>query len=115
MVPAAPVDIYILPYDDIAGITGFTTVDGLLSVNATDYSEATPFAFSITTPVSALDFTDNTQSFYYKATVDLSGATSGEMQFLRLQLSDGQQQGVTTIPNMSSNYFWFLLLSLKVI
>lgn len=115
MVPAGLVDIYILPYDDIAGTTGFTTVDGLLSTNATDYSDSTPFSFSVASPVSALDFTNNAQNFYYKTTVDLSDAESGEIQFLRLQLSDGQQQGLTTIPNMSSNYFWFLLLSLKVI
>ena len=62
-----------------------------------------------------MDFNDGPQSFYYKATVDLSALESGDSQYLRLYMNDGVQTGLTEVPNSSSNYFWFLLMSLKIV
>jgi hypothetical protein len=115
LVPATTVDIYVLPYDDIALQTGFTTVDGKLSSSVSDFSSAQNFSFGLTSPISAMDFNDGPQSFYYKATVDLSALESGDSQYLRLYMNDGVQTGLTEVPNSSSNYFWFLLMSLKIV
>lgn len=115
LVPATTVDIYVLPYDDIALQTGFATVDGKLSSSVSDFSTAQNFSFGLTSPISAMDFNDGAQSFYYKATVDLSALESGDSQYLRLYMNDGVQTGLTEVPNSSSNYFWFLLMSLKIV
>jgi hypothetical protein len=115
LVPATTVDIYVLPYDDIALQTGFATVDGKLSSSVSDFSAAQNFSFGLTSPISAMDFNDGPQSFYYKATVDLSALESGDSQYLRLYMNDGVQTGLTEVPNSSSNYFWFLLMSLKIV
>jgi hypothetical protein len=115
LVPATTVDIYVLPYDDIALQTGFATVDGKLSESVSDFNGATNFSFGLTTPLTAMDFNDGSQTFYYKATVDLSALESGSSQYLRVYMNDGVQSGLTEVPNNSSNYFWFLLMSLKIV
>jgi hypothetical protein len=115
LVPASTVDIYVLPYDDIALQTGFATVDGKLSSSVSDFDSALNFSFGLTSPITAMDFNDGSQSFYYKATVDLSALESGASQYLRLYMNDGVQTGLTEVPNSSSNYFWFLLMSLKIV
>lgn len=114
MVPAANVDLWILPYDDNAGLNQFASITIKTSTSATDFSSAVSFPFQLSTPITALDFGNNPNSFYYKATMDLSGYAPGTY-YLRIYLNDGVQPSLTEIPDNSVNPFWYLVYSIKVI
>jgi hypothetical protein len=115
MVPAAQVDVWILPYDDNAGVNQFNNVGIKVSDSVSDFSSSPLVPFSLQTPISANDFGNNPNQFYYMGTLDLSGATPGNIKFVRTYLNDGVQPSVTEIPNSSSAYFWYLLFSLKIV
>jgi hypothetical protein len=114
-VPNGLVDVWILPYDDNAGVNLFESISLKASQSATDYSSFIPGTFSLQTPIAGYDFNDNPQMLYYKCTLDLSTANAGETWYLRSYLDDGIQTSLTEVPNNSSQPFWYLLFSLKII
>ena len=115
LVPTGPVDLWFGAVDDNAGVNNFTSFSMKVSSNITDFSNAVEVPCTLSGPITALDFTDNTTQLYYKATFDFSGIPAGEQRYVRVYINDGVQPSVTELPNSSSNYFWFLLFSLKTI
>ncbi|MDZ4821965.1 MAG: hypothetical protein SH856_00725 [Flavobacteriales bacterium] len=115
LVDDALVDVWIFAYDletFIANLTGEVKA----STSASDFSSALtgPLVFN-SNPVMALDFGNNLTGFYHKATINLSGASSGSTYYLRNYLEDGVQPNPTEIPNASSQSFWFLIFSMKIV
>lgn len=114
LVPPQAVDVWLIAFDDNAGFTNYESFSVKMSDSVSDFSNAAEVPCTLGDPVTTLDFTGNPGLFYYKATIDLSGVPSGENRFLRAYVDDGVQPVLTEIPNASSNYFWYLLFSLKV-
>lgn len=115
LVPSALVDVYILPFDDNAFLTGFNSVKLKVGSNYTGFSNLPEVNCTLlTTPISTLDFGNSTNTFYYKATIDLSGIPSGSSRFLRCYVDDGVQTNITEVPNDNSAFFWYLLFALKI-
>lgn len=113
-VPSGLVDVWILPFDDNAGVDQFAGIDLKASLSLTDFTSPLTSTFSLQSPITALDFGDTPNQFYYKATLDLSSASAGEFYYLRCYVDDGAQPQPTEIPNDSSQSFWYLFFSLKV-
>ncbi len=113
-VPSDLVDVWIFPFDDNAGINQFAGISLKAATNATDFATSINSTFSLLSPITALDFGDTPNQFYYKATLDLSTATAGTTYYLRCYMDDGAQQQITELPNDSSQPFWYLIFSLKV-
>ncbi|MDZ4751775.1 MAG: hypothetical protein SGI87_09190 [Flavobacteriales bacterium] len=114
LVESSQIDIWILPFDDNALATGFESVSIKASTSLNDFSAAIDVPCSISGPVLALDFGNSPNNFHYKATLDLSAIPIGTTYYLRCYVDDGVQSQITEIPNASSNYFYYLLFSLKV-
>lgn len=114
LVPAQTVDVWLLAYDDNALLTNFESVSIKLSDDVSDFSGAITVPCTLSGPITSVDFTGNSSPFYYKATIDLSGIAPGQTRFIRAYVDDGVQSTVTEIPNASSNFFWYLLFSLKI-
>jgi hypothetical protein len=86
-----------------------------MSDSVSDFSSSPLVPFSLLSPISANDFGNNPNQFYYMGTLDLSGANPGSVKFLRTYVNDGAQPSVTEIPNSGSAYFWYLIFSLKIV
>lgn len=115
MVPATVVDVWILPFDDNAQYTGFTGISLKAASSLSDFSNAVESNFQLqATPLTALDFGNGQSPFYYKTTIDLSSFANSDYVYLRNYLDDGAQTTLTEMPNDASNYFWYLLFSLKI-
>lgn len=114
MVPATLVDVWILPFDDNAGVNQFASANLRMSSEVLDFTQAATTPFSLAGPITANDFGDDPNQFYYKATLDLSGLAPGSVHFLRTLVDDGVQAVATEIPNDGSAYFWYLLFSIKI-
>lgn len=114
LVPAQQVDVWLFAYDDNAFLTGFESFSIKMSDNVSDFSNAVDVPCTLSGPITTFDFTGNSGPFHYKATLDLSGIPSGTSRFIRAYMDDGAQTSITEIPNASSNYFWYLLFSLKI-
>ncbi len=115
-VPPQLVDVWILPFDDTAYPDQFPGIILMASTSSLDFSTALQSSFSLNTPIMAMPIGDGTPSpFYYKATLDLSAATSGEYYYLRNYINDGFQSALTEIPNNASSPFWYLIFSLKIV
>ncbi|MEY3398310.1 MAG: hypothetical protein RL220_904, partial [Bacteroidota bacterium] len=106
LVNSAPADIWILPFDDNALVTGFESVSIKASTSITDFSEAIDVPCTLSAPITALDFGNSPNSFYYKGTLDLSGMSPGTTYYLRCYVDDGVQDEITEIPNNGSTYFY---------
>jgi hypothetical protein len=114
-VPAGLVDVWILPFDDNAFVNGFESASMKVSSSLSDFSNAISADFALqSTPLTALDFGDNPNPFYYKTTIDLSSFESGEICYVRNYIDDGVQPALTEVPNNASNAFWYLIFSLKI-
>lgn len=107
------VDFWFAAFDNNAGFNNYASFTVKASESLSDFSNAVDIPCSLSTPVIGLDFTGSMAQFYYKATLDFSALTPGETMFLRVNLSDGVQPLPTEVPNASSNYFWYLLFSVK--
>ncbi len=103
LVDAAPIDIWILATDDNTAVQDFTTAHIKLASDINDFPTESAIDLVYSSPLTALDFTDQDAQFYYKATVDLTGVPSGQQYFLRVYLNDGVQSEVTEIPNDGSS------------
>lgn len=115
-VPSDLVDVWIYPYDDNAYPNLFQGITLMTSPSSLDFSNATQATFSVSGPISAMPFGDGAPAlFYYKTTIDLSSATPGDFYYLRSFLDDGNQSGLTEIPNDDSSPIWFLIFSLKIV
>ncbi|MEN9346646.1 MAG: hypothetical protein RLZZ77_157 [Bacteroidota bacterium] len=115
MVPPTVVDVWILPFDDNAQYTGFSSIELKASSSLSDFSNAVSSNFQLQgTPLTALDFGGGSSPFYYKTTIDLSSFSDSDYVYFRNYLDDGAQSSLTELPNDASNYFWYLLFSLKV-
>jgi hypothetical protein len=113
-VPAGIVDVWIFPYQETAYPVGFEAISLQTSLSATNFVPTFASTFSAQTPITALDFGDSPSSFYYKATLDLSTATSGQTYYMRCSVDDGLQVNPTLIPNDSSEPFWYLFFSILI-
>jgi hypothetical protein len=113
-VPAGLVDVWILPFQEDLYPVGFQSISLAASLSATNFTPSYTGVFTAQTPISALDFSDNPNQFYYKATLDLSSAQSGQTYYLRNTIVDGLQASPTEIPNSSSEAFWYLFFSILV-
>lgn len=106
-------DFWFAAFDDIAGVTNFASYQMKMSSSFSNFGDAISVNCNLSSPVSALDFTNNPTQFYYKATADLSDMAIGETRYIRVYLNDGVQAVDSETPNASSNNFWFLLFSIK--
>lgn len=113
-VPAGLVDVWIFPYQEQAYPVGFEGIGIQASLSATNFVPTFSSTFAPQTPITALDFGDSPNDFYYKATLDLSTATTGQTYYLRCSIDDGLQVNPTVIPNGSSEPFWYLFFSILV-
>lgn len=113
-VPAGTVDVWILPFDDNAGINQFSSITLKTSQSATEFNAISSAPFALQTPINALDFGNNPNPFYYKAALDLSGYLPGTY-YLRVYLNDGVQSSLTEVPNDNSAPFWYLVFSIKIV
>jgi hypothetical protein len=109
------VDVWVVAFDDNAGLTNFASFSIKMSDSLSDFSESVEIPCVLSSPISGLDFTGNPANFYYKATLDLTGIPVGETRYLRAYVSDGITPLPMEVPNASSNYFWYLLFSMKMI
>ena len=115
-VPYQLVDVWILPFDDTAYPDQFPGIILMASTSTLDFSNALQSSFSLNTPVMAMPFGDGDPAqFYYKTTLDLSAATTGDYYYLRTYINDGFQSGLTEVPNNESSPFWYLIFSLKIV
>jgi len=113
-VASSIVDVWILPFDDNAGINQFNSITLKTSSSATNFNSPSSVPFLLSTPISALDFGNNANPFYYKASLDLSSYMPGTY-YLRVYLNDGVQSTLTELPNNSSTPFWYLIYSIKIL
>lgn len=113
-VPSGLVDVWILPYQEQAYPVGFESIGLQGALSATNFVPTLNSTFAPQTPITALDFGDSPNQFYYKATLDLSTATPGQTYYLRCSIDDGLQVNPTVIPNGSSEPFWYLYFSILV-
>lgn len=107
------VDFWFVAFDNIAGLTNYSSFTVKASSSLSNFENAVDVPCVLSSPVQGLDFTGSPAMFYYKATLDFSALPSGETMFLRVNVSDGVQTLPTEVPNESSNYFWYLLFSVK--
>jgi hypothetical protein len=113
-VPNGLVDVWIFPYQEQAYPTGFTSIGLNASLSATNFVPTLTSPFAAQPPITALDFGDSPNQFYYKATLDLSTASSGQTYYLRCNINDGIQPNSTEIPSNTSEPFWYLFFSILV-
>jgi len=114
-IPAANVDVWILPYDDNALFTGFASVALKASQSPTDFQVFTQANCSVQSPIQALDFGNGVSQFYYKATLNFAAASPGDVFFIRAYMDDGVQPSITEIPNDNSVYVYYLIFSVKIV
>ncbi len=115
-VPAQMVDVWIFAYDDNAYPNLFNGITLQASTSVLDFTNALQSNFVVSGPINAIPFGDGDPApFYYKATLNLSSAAPGGYYYLRNFMDDGQQSSLTVMPNNSSNPFWFLIFSLKIV
>lgn len=114
-IPAGNVDVWILPYDDNAGFTGFNSVSLKASESPTDFTNFIAADCAVQSPISALDFGNNVSQFYYKGTLNFSAAQTGDTYFIRCYMDDGMQTTLTEVPNNGSIYVYYLLFSVKIV
>jgi hypothetical protein len=115
VVPNTMVDVWIFPFDDNALLNDFEAASLKVSASLSDFSNAISGTFQEqSTPITALDFGNNPNTFYYKATINLSSFESGSLCYVRNYLDDGVQPTLTEVPNNASNPFWYLLFSLRI-
>lgn len=103
MVESASIDIWIRVTDDNTALEDFPLAYVKLASDINDFPVEVSYDLVYSGPLTALDFTDQETLFYYKATVDLSSAQSGESFFLRAYLDDGVQENITEVPNSGSS------------
>lgn len=115
LVPATTVDVWIVPFDDNAGLTEFESCALKASTSLTGFDAVSSVPFALSDPIEALLIDNTPAPFYYKATINLSAGTPGQLWFLRTYVDDGVQENITEIPNDASAYLWYLLFSLKII
>jgi hypothetical protein len=113
-VPNALVDVWIFPYQEQVYPIGFESIGLTASLSATNFVPVLASNFTPQTPITALDFGDSPSQFYYKATLDLSSASSGQTYYLRSQIDDGLQSTITEIPSSNSEAFWYLFFSILI-
>lgn len=113
LVSGNTVDFWFTAYDDNAGLNNFSSFKMKLSQSLSDFSLSPEIPCLLSGPVAALDFTNNPTAYYYKASVDISSIPSGETRYVRVYVNDGIQTMDTETPNSASNYFWYLLFSIK--
>ena len=113
-VPSDLVDVWIFPVDDNAYPDQFASIGLKASLSASDFSTAISSTFSPMSPITALDFGNTENQFYYKTTIDLSTTTTGSTYFLRAYMDDGVQAVTTEQPNNGSTAFWYLIFSIKI-
>ena len=114
LVPAGLVDVWVFAVDDNAGVNQFSSISIKSSTSVSDFANAQEVQCAIAGPTNSFDFVNAPATFYYKATLDLTGISSGQVLFLRSYINDGVQPSLTEIPNSNSSYFWYLLFSLKI-
>ncbi|MBL7943687.1 MAG: hypothetical protein JNM00_13020 [Flavobacteriales bacterium] len=108
------VDVWVLAYDQETLFSGLSG-EARLSDDPTDFTGAVSFPFVYnSSPLTALDFGNNTNYFYHKATLDLSGEAPGSTLYMRNYIEDGVQPNPAEIPNDASQYFWHLIFSMKI-
>ncbi|MFT4677925.1 MAG: hypothetical protein ACI84C_000288 [Flavobacteriales bacterium] len=103
LVEAAEIDIWIRVTDDITALDDFPAAFVKLAADLGGFPTEVTHDLIYSSPLTALDFTNQDALFYYKATVDLTGASSGQTFFLRAYLDDGEQTDITEIPNDGSS------------
>lgn len=115
-VPAGMIDIWILSTDNGSYNPIYNSATIKASTSTQDFSNAISATYSYnSTPIMAQSFFEASGPFYYKATLNLTGAAPGTTYYVRSYLDDGAQPNVTEIPNNGSAPFWYLLFSIKIV
>ncbi|MCB0760708.1 MAG: hypothetical protein KDC12_04225 [Flavobacteriales bacterium] len=114
MVNATQIDLWVQVSDDNTDIDELQSTALRLSTTLTDFDSAPSYSLVYSSPVTALDFSNGEALFHYKATVDLSGAQSGDVYFIRTYWDDGAQPQLTEIPNAGSSDVMTALFILEV-
>lgn len=115
-VPASQVDVWILSTDNGIYNPVFQSASIKASTSAQDFTNAMSATFNYNaTPIMAQSFFEAAGPFYYKATLNFTGATVGSTYYIRCYLDDGAQPSITEIPNNQSAPFWYLLFAVKIV
>ncbi len=115
-VPASIVDVWILCMDNEVYNPVFSAASLKYSISTQNFDGSPEVNFSYTpSPIFAQSFFQTPGPFYYKATLNLTGAIPGTTYYLRCYLDDGAQPTLTEVPSNQSEPFWYLLFSIKIV
>jgi len=115
-VPAGLVDVWILSTDNGIYNPTYQSASIKASTSSQDFSNALSASFNYNvSPITAQSFFETPGPYYYKATLNFSGAVPGTTYYIRCYLDDGAQPSLTEIPNNGSAAFWYLLFSVKIV
>jgi hypothetical protein len=114
LVDATEVDIWVLVDDDNTAVEDLSGTALKLSTSLDEFEVADEYPLLVSGPINALDFSENSVPYVYRATVDLSSAMSGDYFFMRTYWDDGQQAVITEIPNEGSSNIITAIFVLKV-
>jgi len=115
-IPAGPVDVWILSTDNGIYNPVYQSASIKASLSAQEFTNTINADYMYnSTPIMAQSFFEAAGPFYYKATLNFTGATPGTTYYIRSYLDDGAQPSITEIPNNNSAPFWYLLFSVKII
>ncbi|MEO0405582.1 MAG: hypothetical protein AAF193_11985, partial [Bacteroidota bacterium] len=113
IVEATNIDVWMAVWDDITPAQDLLVNELRYAQLVADLDEATPVLFSTSEELLAEDLGGNPAFFYRKATIDLSGFSSGDTFFLRSSFSDGVNNTVHT-PNEGSNPFFTAVFVIEI-
>ncbi|NQX91634.1 MAG: hypothetical protein HRT74_05835 [Flavobacteriales bacterium] len=113
LVEATTIDVWMAVWDDITPAQDLLVNELRYAPLVSELENATPILFDTTQELWAQDFGGNPTVFYRKATIDLSGYSSGDTFFLRSSFSDGVNNTVDT-PNEGSNPFFTAVFVIEI-
>lgn len=114
LVESGLVDVWVRVTDDNTASTSISVNELRFATAISGIDASSPILFSTSGTLQATDFTNNPATYYHKATLDLSGYTSGTSLFIRTYFSDGVQATTTVIPNDNSNEIITSIFVMKI-
>lgn len=114
LVPPAALDVWVAVTDDNTPVQNLAVNELRKSEDIFSIDDMPPVAFVTGSSLLAPGFSDQTVTYYHRASIDLSGHSSGTVFFLRTYFNDGMQSSTTVIPNNGSSAVMTSLFTLQV-
>ncbi len=114
LVQAAPLDIWIAVTDDNTPPQNLSVNELRKSEDAFAIDDTPPIALVTGASINGPGFSDQSVTYFHRASIDLSGHAPGTLFFLRTYFSDGVQPSTTVTPNNGSSAVMTSLFTLQV-